>query len=111
MNNLTYWQERALRDEMAIHNISLKYIEEYKKVYKTALRKINEDILKATQKFTENNKMNYTDMYTILKNTELKKYKMNLEEYILKAKENPKSKEVINASLSHRINKLQSLRM
>lgn len=111
MNNLNYWQERALRDEMAIHNISLKYVEEYKKVYKTALRKINEDILKATQKFTENNKMNYTDMYTILKNKELKKYKINLEEYILKAKENPKSKEVINASLSHRINKLQSLRM
>ena len=92
-----------------------KFIADMEREYKVASRNIELEVTDFLSRFAENEQMTLSNARKRLNANELKYFKMELEEYIRKGEENGISadwtKQLESASLLHRIDRLQALKM
>ena len=92
-----------------------KFIADMEREYKVASRNIELEVTDFLSRFAENEQMTLSNARKKLNAHELKEFRMELEEYIRKGKENGISadwtKQLESASLLHRIDRLQALKM
>ena len=92
-----------------------KFIDHMEREYKAASRNIELEVTDFLSRFTENEQMTLSNARKRLNANELKEFRMELEEYIRKGEENSISadwtKQLESASLLHRIDRLQALKM
>ncbi|WP_179631911.1 minor capsid protein [Clostridium peptidivorans] len=112
MKSMDYWKKRAEN----ISNHEFEKADSYKlqleEEYKKALKNICEDIDAFHNKFANDNKISISEAKKMLARDELKDFKISLDEFIKKAKNNENLKwenELNNLSSKVRITRLQSL--
>ena len=92
-----------------------KFIADMEREYKVSSRNIELEVTDFLSRFAENEQMTLSNARKRLNAHELKEFRMELEEYIRKGKENGISadwtKQLESASLLHRIDRLQALKM
>lgn len=113
--NADYWRGRA----ESTKNISMMkaeaFIEDMEKQYRVASRNIELEVNAFLSRFAENEQITLNDAQKMLKADELKKFKMDVEEYIKKGQENGVSvdwtKQLESASDLHRMDRLSALKL
>lgn len=114
MKSKEYWKKRA----EDISNLEFEKVEDYKKQlefqYKQALMSIQADMEKFHKNFANNNQISITDARKILDSNKLKEFKMTLEEFSKKAKNNKNlkwEKELNDISYKVRMTRLEALKI
>ena len=110
--NSDYWEERAqeLADEQFEKTDNL--IELIKENYEEVLQSIQKDMDEFYERFSVNNEISLKEAKRVLNSSELKEFKMDLKDFIRKAKNNLNGKwerELNNVSYRVRITRLQAL--
>lgn len=114
MNSREYWQERAEQVANREHTKADRYVEKLKIEYTKAKLSINRDIREFYQKFAVDNEVSFAEARKTLSAGELKEFRMSLEEFIEKAKDNADgrwTKELKNAYYKTRITRLEALQI
>lgn len=114
MNSREYWQERAEQVANRQHTKADKYVDKLKLEYTKAKLAINRDIREFYQKFAIDNEVSFAEARKMLSAGELKEFRMSLEEFIEKAKNNADgrwTKELNNAYYKTRISRLEALQI
>ena len=113
--NAEYWRQRAEKTKDISMQKADKFIAHMEREYKTASRNIELEVTDFLSQFAENEQMTLSKARKRLNADELKEFRMELEEYIRKGEENGISadwtKQLESASLLHRIDRLQALKM
>ena len=113
--NAEYWRQRAEKTKDISMQKADKFIAHMEREYKAASRNIELEVTDFLSRFAENEQMTLSNARKKLNAHELKEFRMELEEYIRKGKENGISadwtKQLESASLLHRIDRLQALKM
>lgn len=113
--NAEYWRQRAEKTKDISMRKAEKLIADMEREYKAASRNIELEVTDFLSQFAENEQMTLSNARKRLNANELKDFKMELEEYIRKGEENGIStdwtKQLESASLLHRIDRLQALKM
>lgn len=113
--NAEYWRQRAEKTKDISMQKADKFIAHMEREYKVASRNIELEVTDFLSRFAENEQMTLSNARKRLNANELKDFKMELEEYIRKGEENGISadwtKQLESASLLHRIDRLQALKM
>ncbi len=114
MDDMTYWEKRTLDIEEQAFKKASDSIKLSQKVYKKALKNIENKIYIYTMKFADaNGKMSYQKAKKVLNKGELDDFKLTVEEYVELSKKNPisKSSMLLNSSLKYRIDRLTALKV
>lgn len=113
MKNEAYWMKRA----EDISNIQFEKVDNYKekleKEYEKALKSIQTNIDELYKKVAENNGFSMLKAKKLLNSNELADFRMSLDEFIKKAKENSNlkwEKQLNNMSLKVRISRLEAIK-
>ena len=113
--NAEYWRQRAEKTKDISMQKADKFIAHMEREYKAASRNIELEVTDFLSRFAENEQMTLSNARKRLNANELKEFRMELEEYIRKGEENSISadwtKQLESASLLHRIDRLQALKM
>ena len=113
--NAEYWRQRVETTKDVSMQKADKFIADMEREYKVASRNIELEVTDFLSRFAENEQMTLSNARKRLNANELKDFKMELEEYIRKGEENGISadwtKQLESASLLHRIDRLQALKM
>lgn len=112
MKSKSYWKKRA----EDISKYEFEKVDKYKiqleTQYQQAMLSIQDDIEDFYKKFADNNQITISDARKTLNSNELSEFKMNLKEFIKKAKDNKNlrwEKELNNVSYKVRVTRLQAL--
>ncbi|MDQ0175999.1 minor capsid protein [Bacillus chungangensis] len=114
MKSADYWQKRAEQVANRQHLKADKYITLLRREYDRAIRSIQRDIEVFYQRFAVNNEIDMASSRKLLTSGELKEFRMSLEEFIEKAKDNVDgrwTKELNNAYYKTRISRLEALQI
>lgn len=114
MKSREYWQERAEQVANRQHTKADTYVDKLKLEYTKAKLAINRDIREFYQKFAVDNEVSFAEARKMLSAGELKEFRMSLEEFIDKAKNNADgrwTKELNNAYYKTRISRLEALQI
>ena len=113
--NAEYWRQRVETTKDVSMQKADKFIADMEREYKVASRNIELEVTDFLSRFAENEQMTLSNARKRLNAHELKEFRMELEEYIRKGEENGISadwtKQLESASLLHRIDRLQALKM
>lgn len=113
--NAEYWRQRAEKTKDISMQKADKFIAHMEREYKAASRNIELEVTDFLSRFAENEQMTLSNARKKLNAHELKEFRTELEEYIHKGEENGISadwtKQLESASLLHRIDRLQALKM
>ena len=113
--NAEYWRQRVETTKDVSMQKADKFIADMEREYKVASRNIELEVTDFLSRFAENEQMTLSNARKRLNANELKDFKLELEEYIRKGEENGISadwtKQLESASLLHRIDRLQALKM
>lgn len=105
-----YWQKRFEAIEDLVHEKAKDTYKEIEKVYKSAMKNLEEDISVWYQRFADNNQIELADARKLLNAEELTELKWSVDEYIKYGKENAINqkwmKELENASARFHISRL-----
>lgn len=115
MKNAEYWKKRSEAVEKQLHKQSEEYCKEVEKQFKTAEKKLSEDIEKWYVRLADNNDISLAEARKLLDKDQLQEFKWTVEEYIKHGKENGVSKnwekELENASAKWHIRKLEAIQL
>lgn len=110
-----YWQKRFELLEEARHKDEERLDKEIKKEYQRALKRIEREIRVFYNKFADANGVTVSAAKKMLKANELEEFKWDVWEYIEKGRESNIDdawlKQLENASIRFRINRLEALRL
>lgn len=110
-----YWKKRSEAIEEQLHKQSEEYCKEVEKQFKTAEKKLSEDIEKWYVRLADNNDISLAEARKLLDKDQLQEFKWTVEEYIKHGKENGVSKnwekELENASAKWHIRKLEAIQL
>ena len=113
MNNRDYWQKRGELTQKRLMSKADGFADDMEDVYKRAIADMEKDIDIFFQRFAKNEGMTLTEAKKLLKDGELDRFKMTVEEYIEKGREMGVSgkwiKELESASDLYRISRLKAL--
>lgn len=107
-----YWRKRSAEIEQQQHEKAEEYIERLKKEYERAIQSIQRDIEAFYERYAINNEISMAEARKLLSKSELKNFRITLEEFIEKAKENVDerwTKELNNFYYKTRISRLEAL--
>lgn len=114
MKSAEYWQKRAEQVANRQHLKANEYIASLRREYDRAIHSIQRDIEVFYQRFAVNNEIDMASSRKLLTSGELKEFRMSLEEFIEKAKDNADgrwTKELNNAYYKTRISRLEALQI
>lgn len=112
-----YWEERFRDLENATHKTTNLYFNEIEKQYRLCIEEIKKELSNFYKRYAENENITVEEAQALLTPEELERFRMNVNEYILKAQENATSFNIVlaseleRASLAYRISRLQELEM
>ena len=113
--NAEYWRQRAEKTKDISTQKAESFIADMERQYRIASKNIENEVNSFLTRFAKNESMTLHEARKLLNANELKDFKMELEEYIRKGEENGISadwtKQLESASLLHRIDRLQALKM
>lgn len=113
--NKSYWQTRFEQLENSSNRIASQVAYETEKMFQEAEKEIEQEISVWYQRFATNNNITLDDAKKLLKASELKELKWDINEYIKYGKENslnPKwLQELENASAKFHISRLEALKL
>lgn len=108
-----YWQKRFEQLTDALLRDSMDCYDNAERIYRQAMSEIEKDIARWYMRLAENNNMSFADARKLLTNSQLKDFKLSLEEYIRRGKENgisaDWSKQLENASAKYHISRMEAL--
>ncbi|MCR8983266.1 minor capsid protein [Brevibacillus laterosporus] len=108
----SYWQKRSEQVAQLSFDEADKYAEQLRKEYDRAIASIKRDIEVFYQRFANNNEIDLADARKLLTGSEMKEFKMTLEEFTAKAKGNLDgrwTKELNNVYYKTRVSRLEAL--
>lgn len=112
VKNSNYWTKRFQAAEQESYQKAKKYIDNLKKQYDIAERRLNQDLLKWYNRIAKNNQISYSDALKLLDDDALEEFKWSLDEYIKMGKQNGVdpaiTKQLENASAKVHINWIQA---
>lgn len=114
MKSIDYWQKRAEQIAERQHKKADEYIEKLKREYEKALKSIQRDIEVFYQRFAINNEISFAEAKKLLTEGELEEFRMTLEEFIEKAKDNADgrwTKILDNVYFKTRVSRLEALQI
>lgn len=114
MKSRDYWQKRAEQIAERQHKKADEYIEKLKREYEKALKSIQRDIEVFYQRFAINNEISFAEAKKLLTEGELEEFRMTLEEFIEKAKDNADgrwTKILDNVYFKTRVSRLEALQI
>ncbi|MBS4172113.1 minor capsid protein [Bacillus sp. FJAT-49736] len=109
-----YWQKRAEQVAAAQHDKADKYVEDLFREYNNAINSIQRDIEVFYHRFAVNNEISFSEARKILTNSELDEFRISLEDFISKAKDNVDgqwTKTLNNAYYKSRISRFEALQI
>jgi len=107
-----YWRKRSEEIEEQQHEKAEEYIERLKKEYERAIQSIQRDIEAFYERYAINNEISMAEARKLLSKSELKNFRITLEEFIEKAKDNVDgrwTRELNNIYYRARISRLEAL--
>lgn len=115
MRNERYWHERFEQVTEAQLKTGVDYYDEAERMYRKAMESIEKDIARWYMRLAKNNRITYAEAKKLLTNEQLEDFKMTLDEYIRRGKENGVSanweKSLENASAKYHISRLEALKI
>lgn len=115
MKNSEYWKLRFEQLEAAQNGQGAVTVAEIEKQYKEAQKQLEGQIARWYQRFADNNGITLAEARQYLKNSDLKEFKWDVQDYIKYGQENALmggwSKELENASAKYHISKLEALKI
>lgn len=112
MKSREYWRKRSEEIEEQQHEKAEEYIERLKKEYERAIQSIQRDIEAFYERYAINNEISMAEARKLLSKSELKNFRITLEEFIEKAKDNVDgrwTRELNNIYYRSRISRLEAL--
>lgn len=112
MKSRDYWRKRSAEIEQQQHDRTEEYIERLKKEFERAIQSIQRDIEAFYERYAENNEISMAETRKFLSKSELKNFRITLEEFIEKAKDNADgrwTRELNNIYYRARISRLEAL--
>lgn len=112
MNSAEYWRKRSEENAQLQFDKAEEYIEKLLKEYEKAMSSIKRDMEVFFQRYAEENSVSLAEARKILTSDELKEFKMTLEEFIEKAKNNVDGRwtqQLNNVYYKTRISRLEAL--
>ena len=113
--NAEYWRRRAEKTKDISTQKAESFIADMERQYRIASRNIENEVNSFLTRFAQNEIMTLHKARKLLNADELKDFKMELEDYIRMGEKNGISadwtKQLENASLLHRIDRLEALKM
>lgn len=110
-----YWQKRFEQLNDALLRDAVGYYGDVERMYRDAMNRIEKDIAQWYTRLAVNNEMSYAEAKKLLTKSQLEDFKMTLEEYIRRGKENGVSadwsKSLENASAKFHISRLEALQL
>lgn len=110
-----YWQKRFEQLNDALLRDAVEYYDGVERMYRDAMNRIEKDIAQWYMRLAVNNEMSYAEAKKLLTKSQLEDFKMTLEEYIRRGKENGVSadwsKSLENASAKFHISRLEALQL
>ena len=110
-----YWQTRFEQLNDALLQDAMKYYDAVERMYREAMNRIEKDIAQWYMRLAVNNEISYAEAKKLLTKSQLEDFKMTLEEYIRRGKENGVSadwnKSLENASAKFHISRLEALQL
>lgn len=109
-----YWQDRAGQIAARLHRDADAYNKALRREYDIALKTIERDMEVFFERYAEDNLVSMADARKLLSGGELKEYRMTLEEFITKAKDNADGRwtqQLNNAYYRTRISRYEALQM
>lgn len=107
-----YWRKRSAEIEEQQHEKAEEYIERLKKEYERAIQSIQRDIEAFYERYAINNEISMAEARKLLSKSELKNFRITLEEFVEKAKDNVDgrwTRELNNIYYRSRISRLEAL--
>ncbi|GIQ67449.1 phage head morphogenesis protein [Xylanibacillus composti] len=114
MKPKSYWQKRSGQIAARQHRKADGYEYELQREYERAQRTIQRDIEAFYGRYAKNNDISYAEAQRLLSSGELKEFKMSLEEFIDKAKNNADgrwTKQLNNVYYRTRVSRLEALQV
>ncbi len=113
--NEAYWQKRFEQMSESLLEDAMDYYDDVERMYREAMNRIEKDIARWYMRLADNNNISYADARKFLTKSQLKDFKMTLDEYIRKGKENGVTadwtKELENASVKYHISRLEAIQL
>lgn len=114
MKNRRYWEKRFENIAASGHIKADQYTEILAREYDKAYYSIQKDINNFYQRYATNNQITLSEARKLLGDSELKEFKMSIEEFIKNAKNNPDglwTKELNNVYYRVRVSRLEALQI
>lgn len=114
MKSSEYWQKRSEEVAKLQYNKTDEYIEKLRREYDKSIKRIEEDISIFYQRYANNNEISMVEARKLLTGKELNEFKMTLEEFIEKAKDNADGRwtqQLNNVYYKSRISRLDALQI
>lgn len=112
MNSAEYWRKRSEENAQLQFDKAEEYVEKLLKEYEKAMSSIKRDMEVFFQRYAEENSVSLAEARRILTSDELKEFKMTLEEFIEKAKNNADGRwtqQLNNVYYKTRVSRLEAL--
>jgi hypothetical protein len=112
MKPAEYWRRRSEAITQRQFDKADAYIAELRREYERAMRSIQRDIEVFYQRFAVNNEISMAEARKLLSGWELQEFRMTLEEFIRKAKDNADgrwTRELNNVYYKTRVSRLEAL--
>lgn len=107
-----YWRRRSEQIAKLQYEKAEEYTEKLKREYEWAIQSIERDLVVFYERYAANNEITLAEARKILNSNELNEFRMSVEEFIAKAKDNADgrwTKELNNVYFMTRVSRLQAL--
>jgi SPP1 gp7 family putative phage head morphogenesis protein len=115
MKNSDYWRERFRQLEEAQNQTGMETYAEIEQQYRRALRELEGKVMVWYQRLAENNSVSMAEARKLLRDSELKEFKWDVQDYIKHGWDNGRTgqwmKELENASAKFHISRLEALKL
>lgn len=115
MKNSDYWRERFRQLEEAQNQTGMETYAEIEQQYRRALRELEGKVMVWYQRLAENNSVSMAEARKLLRDSELKEFKWDVQDYIKHGWDNARTgqwmKELENASAKFHISRLEALKL
>lgn len=113
MRSSKYWQDRFIELEQQLEQMAGKSFRDIQKVYTKAIADMDKELAAWYQRFADENGMTYAQAHQLLTSTEIKRFRLTLNQFLTEARKRKKSdtwrKKLENAYISLRVSRLQAL--
>src|SRR5690606_25042433 len=112
MKSREYWRRRSEEIVRLQYDKADEYAEKLKREYERAVQSIERDLVVFYERYAVNNEITLAEARKILNSNELNEFRMSVEEFIAKAKDNANgrwTKELNNVYFMTRVSRLQAL--